>query len=120
MPKGVALKQYYHLRREEVNSILEHWVQRQAAGKVPFRFRKMADAIQQNERASEDDSNADMVPGEETEEDLSDNSDSQTEGHASQEDGCYNGLTEPGQNLGNAAENRSTVGWHLKHFDSRH
>ena len=77
----MALKQYYHLHREDVNSILEHWARRQAAGKVPFCFRKMANAIQQNECASEeDDADADTEPGEETEEDLLDNNDSQSEG----------------------------------------
>src|SRR5229473_1810042 len=81
LPEGVVLKQYYHLHREDVDSILEHWVRRQAAGKVPFCFRKMANAIQQNERASEEDNaDADMEPGEETEEDLLDNDDSQSEG----------------------------------------
>ena len=81
LPEGVALKQYYHLCWEDINSILEHWAWRQAAGKVPFCFRKMANAIQQNERASEeDDADADMEPGKETEEDLLDNNDSQSEG----------------------------------------
>jgi len=123
LPEGVALKQYYHLRREDINSILEHWAWRQAAGKVPFCFRKMANAIQQNEHASEeDDADADTELGKETEEDLLDNDDSQSEGQTSQDDGCNNdnGLTEPGQNLSNAAENRNTVGWLLKHCNSRH
>ena len=123
LPEGVALKQYYHLRREDVDSILEHWAWRQAAGKVPFCFKKMANTIQQNECASEeDDADTDMELGEETEEDLLDNDDSQSEGRTLQDDGCNNdnGLTEPGQNLSNAAENRNTVGWLLKHCNSRH
>ena len=83
----------------------------------------MANAIQQNEHASEeDDADADTEPGEETEEDLLDNDDSQSEGQTSQDNGCNNdnSLTEPGQNLSNAAENRNTVGWLLKHCNSRH
>ena len=83
----------------------------------------MANAIQQNEHASEEDNaDADMELSEETEEDLLDNDDSQSEGQTSQDDGCNNdnGLTEPGQNLSNTAKNRNTVGWLLKHCNSRH
>lgn len=105
MPDGVDLQQYHHLRQNDVNSILEHWASRQAAGKIPFRFRNMALEIQENESLEEDDIDVDMTPSE-GEEVLSDDRDSQTEGdRTSQEDGCNNGSTEqahPGQNLGNA------------------
>lgn len=98
LPKGVILTQYYHLRQEDVNAILEHWTRRQAAGKVPFRFRKVAKAIRQQERNSEEnDAGAGMGPGEEAEEDPQGNDDSP----------------------GNAAENPSWVGCLLKNGDCR-
>ena len=53
-------------------------MRRQAAGKVPFRFRKAAKAIWRNERASEEnDVAANEDPQEEAEEDLEGDGDSQ-------------------------------------------
>ena len=55
LPKGVNLKQYYHLRQDDVKAILKHWIQRQDDGKVPLRFRKVTtDADLPNEPALED------------------------------------------------------------------
>jgi hypothetical protein len=47
LPMQVTIKQYYHLRQKDVNSILQHWVQRQATGMVPFDFKKVTKAIHQ-------------------------------------------------------------------------
>ncbi|KAH9030878.1 hypothetical protein EDB85DRAFT_2146392 [Lactarius pseudohatsudake] len=41
LPNGITLTQYHHIRLEDANSLLKHWTQRQAAGEVPFRFKKM-------------------------------------------------------------------------------
>jgi hypothetical protein len=121
LPKKVTLKQYYHLRQNDVNAILDHWTKRQADGKVPLSFKKEAKAIQQKKRTSEENS-SDAEMGEEAEGDLQDNGDSQARGDAaSQVDGGSNDSTEeahPGQSLGNAAENPSGVGSLLKHGDS--
>jgi len=120
LPKQVTLRQYYHLRRGDVNAILEHWAQRQAAGKVPFRFRSVAKTIQQNKRATkENDSNADMGLGKEAKEDLQDDDSSQSRGHGVlQGDGDSTGSTGQAhlhQSLRNAAKNPSGVIWLLKH-----
>jgi hypothetical protein len=48
LPKEVTLQQYYHLRQEDVQSILKHWTRRQAAGKAPFRFREAVKDSQQD------------------------------------------------------------------------
>src|SRR6266702_4525231 len=39
---SVTLTQYHHICQEDVNALLKHWTQRQAAGEIPFRF-KMRD-----------------------------------------------------------------------------
>ena len=52
MPEQVTLKQYYHLCRDDVSAILEHWTRRQAAGEVSFRF-KTAAVLRQNRPAPE-------------------------------------------------------------------
>ncbi|KAH9027300.1 hypothetical protein EDB84DRAFT_1563480 [Lactarius hengduanensis] len=54
LPEGVTLTQYHHLRLEDANALLKHWIQRQAAGKVPFRFKKVqkADRHHGGERGS--------------------------------------------------------------------
>jgi hypothetical protein len=123
LPKKVTLKQYYHLRQEDVNAILEHWAQRQAAGKVPFRFRKAAKTIRKKRTLEGSDADVDMGSGEEAEEDLQDDNgiQSQADGEL-QADGSSNGSNKrahPARRLGNAAENLSRVGSLLKHGDSR-
>ncbi|KAH9009879.1 hypothetical protein EDB85DRAFT_1902660 [Lactarius pseudohatsudake] len=44
LPEGVTLTQYHHLRLEDANALLKHWIQRQAAGKVQFHFKKVQKA----------------------------------------------------------------------------
>lgn len=122
LPKQVTLKQYYHLRQDDVNAMLDHWAQRQADGKVPLRFKKAAKAFQQKKcSAEENDSNADMGPSEKAEGGPQDNGDIQARWDAaSQGDRGRNDLTEeahPGQSPGNAAKNPSGVGSLLKHGD---
>src|SRR6266702_546093 len=39
LPASVMLTQYHHIRQEDVNALLKHWTQRQAAGKIPFHFK---------------------------------------------------------------------------------
>jgi hypothetical protein len=71
LPEHITLKQYYHLSQEDVNAMLEHWTRRQAAGKVPFCFRKVAKAVRENVDALEEndaDADSDMGSGEEAEE----------------------------------------------------
>ena len=41
LPAGVRLKQFHHMRADVINALLQHWSERQAAGKIPFRFRKL-------------------------------------------------------------------------------
>ena len=119
LPKHVILKQYYHFRQQEVRTILGHWTRRQAAGKVPFRFKKAIKAIPQKTRASEgSDGDANTGPSEESP-DQQDNDRSQAPGDgSSQGDGDSNSSTErahPDQNLGNSAEIPDRVSWLLKH-----
>jgi hypothetical protein len=113
LPKQVTLTQYHHIRRQDANAILEHWTRRQAAGKVPFQFRKVGKAIQKHKPASEEsDADAGMGPSEEAEEDPQGDDDSQVWGGGAPQVNT-NGSTElahPGQSQGNAAENSSEVG----------
>ena len=63
LPKNVTFKQCHHLCKEHVNTLLEFWFKRQAAGKVPLRFRKSA----RSSASEENGSNAEMErPEEET------------------------------------------------------
>jgi len=115
LPKQVTLKQYYHLCKENVNAMLEHWMWRQAAGKVPFHFRKGLEAILQTKRTSEEnDADADMGPCDKDEENLQDNNGSQVWGNGASLGDCGGSCSTeqayPGQCLGSAAENSSKVG----------
>jgi hypothetical protein len=87
LPKKVNIQQYYHLRQEDVQAILEHWTRRRAAGKVPFRFRETVKGSQQNERTSEINSEANMGPGEANEDLPNDDSSQAREDGEPQGDG---------------------------------
>jgi hypothetical protein len=52
LPTGVTLTQYHHIRLEDANALLEHWTQRQAAGEISFRFRKIEKANRDGKRES--------------------------------------------------------------------
>ena len=115
MPKQISLKQYYHLRQDDVNAILDHWTRRQAAGKVPFHFRKGLEAILQTKCTSEENNaDADMGPRNEDEENLQDDDGSQVWGNGASLGDCGGSCSTeqayPGQHLGSAAENSSKVG----------
>ena len=86
MPKDVTLRQYYHILWQDVNAILKHWLQRQAASKVLFAFKKVVKG-QNNLAVEESDPNADMGPGEEPEGDSAhDDNSKDSEGEESQGD----------------------------------
>jgi len=80
LPEEVALKQYYHLRQEDVNAILGHWAKRQSDGKVPLLFKKAVRATCHNVHISEGNgSDSDRGPSKE-EQNLQDSNGSQAEG----------------------------------------
>jgi ATP-dependent helicase YprA (DUF1998 family) len=125
LPKNVSLEQYYHLRQDDVNTMLKHWTERQAAGEVPFQFKKKVKAARKNKRTPEEnDADADTESGKEAGEDLQSSDESQERGNGEfRGEGGSNSSNEhplPGRGLGNAAENPSRVGWFLKYSDSRH
>jgi len=119
LPKDMALKQYYHLRQEDVNAILEHWTQRKADGEVPFLFKKAVKAICQNVRTSDGNSSDSDAEQSEEEQDLQNSNGSQAQGDGQlQGDGGSNPSTKhahPGQSLDNAAKSPNRVSWCLKH-----
>jgi|SRR5712691_6440759 len=120
LPENVVLRQYYHLRQDDVNALLGHWTQQQSDGKIPFCFKKAAKASQHNQRASEEsDVDTNMESGEESEEGLQDDDGSQAQGDEPlQGGGSSSGPTEqahPGQTLGNAVENPNGVSWCQKY-----
>jgi hypothetical protein len=47
LPSGITLTQYHHIRARDVNALLQHWMARQAAGEIPFRFKKVVDTSSQ-------------------------------------------------------------------------
>jgi len=82
LPENITLKQFHHLCQKDVNAILGHWAQRKADGKVPFRFRKAAKAMQKDKHTSEgSDANADMGPGKGADWDQQGNDGSQAQGN---------------------------------------
>ena len=112
MPKDVALKQFHHLCQEDINTILGHWTQRQADGKVPFLFREVAKAALKNQRTQEgSDADTDVGPGKGDEDWQGDNG-SQMQGGPLQVGTGSDGSTEQAhlsQSLSNAAENPNQV-----------
>lgn len=112
LPEAMILQQYHHLRQDEVEALLKHWSQRQAAGKAPFRFRKTGKAARQKKRAMEgSDSDADTRPNEE-EADLQGDNGCQAQGTGPLQPGGNSDRSE--QSLRNTAENTNGVGWLLK------
>ena len=99
LPTQVVLKQYYHLRQRDVNSILRHWVQRQAAGMVLFSFKKATKATPQGSGDGINTGSSDE------DEDLQSSDDSSN--HLGEEANL-------GQSLGNAGRNSNGVGSLLK------
>ena len=86
--------------------LLEYWFERQAAGKLPLRFRKSA---RKSASEEENGSNADMGLPEEAEERLHGNDDSHAQVNGTLQAGsgsnCSAEQANSGQSLGNAAEN---------------
>lgn len=120
LPEDVVLRQYYHLRQDDVNALLEHWTQRQNDGKIPFRFKKVTKASQHSQSTSEEsDTDNDMESSEESEEDSQDDDGSQARGDKPlRGGGSRSGSTEqapPAQTLGNAVENPNGVSWWQKY-----
>ena len=100
LPRRLTIKQYHHLRQEEVNAILKHWLKRQDSGKVPFQFRKVSKASGPNgPNLEENDSDAAVQPDEELEGDLLGNNNRQVS-HDSHSDGSG----EQAYSLGNATK----------------
>ena len=75
MPKDVTLRQYYHIYWQDINTILKHWAQRQATGKVPFAFKKVGKA-KNNHSVEEGNADADLGMDGDAEGDLEHNNDS--------------------------------------------
>jgi hypothetical protein len=63
LPAGVTLTQYHHIRLGDANSLLQHWMTRQAAGQIAFRFKKVDKTSRQFMSASkEGNASADIGP----------------------------------------------------------
>ena len=105
--------------------MLKHWTERQAAGEVPFQFKKEVAAAQKNNHTLEE-NNANS--GAELDEEgiehsqSSDGSQARGNGESPGEVGTNSSNERAllGQGLGNAAENPSRVGWSPKHSNIRH
>ena len=117
LPKDhkVVLKQYYHIQKKDANALLEHWISRQAAGEVPFRFRDMSKAIgKNNSTAGETDTDTEIGSGNEAEEDLQDDCDIQAsgnetlQGNGGSDDGSNNGSNDGSDNGSDNSSNNSS------------
>jgi len=119
LPKDVALKQYNHLRQEDVNTILKHWMWRKADSEVPFLFKKAVKAICQNVYMSDGNSSDSDAEQSEEEQDLQNSNGSWAQGDGQlQGDSGSDPSTEhahPGQSLDNAAKSLNRVSWQLKY-----
>jgi hypothetical protein len=45
LPQGIRLRQFYHMRKDEANKMLEYWATRQAAGATPFYFKNTDELV---------------------------------------------------------------------------
>ena len=129
LPEDIEIKGFHHLLQDHVNSMLKHWTERQAAGKVPLEFKKATMA------SSEDDDDAgaesgelggesqqgdyESQSGEKSGEGSQGNDENRSGDEGSQGDRGRAGSTGPGESPGGVSENPSRVGWLLKHNDSR-
>jgi len=123
LPKNLILKQFHHLCQDNVNAILNHWMERQAASEVPFQFKKVNATWKNKRTLEESNADADTESGKEAGEDPQSSDDNQEWGNGDfQGQGSSNSSNEhalPGQGLDNATENPRRVGWFLIHNNSR-
>ncbi|KAN0136928.1 hypothetical protein V8E53_005369 [Lactarius tabidus] len=56
LPDDFTLTQYHHICINDADSLLRHWMQRQAAGEIPFQFKNILMAKQHKKLASAGDS----------------------------------------------------------------
>ena len=145
LPKDVVIKQFHHIRLDDLNALLEHWTSRQAAGKVPLRFTKAVNGIRQDKGTSEgtdddadaepddddndndnddnnndndnDDNDDDNDDNDNENDDMEANRDSQApENGAPQGEGGSNSSS---RSTGQGHSAQSPVGWFLKHSYGR-
>ena len=62
LPEMVTSKQFYHLQQKDVHKLLKHWMERQAAGEIPFDFKKKVNPTRRNRLNLDTDTNTDMRP----------------------------------------------------------
>ena len=51
---SIILTQYHHICLDDANALLQHWMQRQAAGEIPLQFKNNIKANCHGTQASED------------------------------------------------------------------
>jgi hypothetical protein len=52
LPQGLTLNNFYHMRIHDLDTLLQHWAQRQASGQIPFRFKNVGRLDRYGKRAS--------------------------------------------------------------------
>ena len=70
LPNGIILMQYHHIRLDDANALLQHWMQRQAAREIPLQFKNNIKANCCGTQASEDGDTSTPVPRDQSEEGL--------------------------------------------------
>lgn len=103
LPEGIEFRQFHHIVQDDASVILKHWAERQAAGRVPLKFKGVAAAIQSSE---DEEGGADTESDEETGQ-SEDEDDAQSGDEASKWRSSPAGSTRSGDN---AAYNSSRVG----------
>ena len=67
LPDGITLTQYHHICLDDANDLLQHWMQRQAAGEIPLKFKNNIKADCCGTQALEDGDTSTPVPSDQPE-----------------------------------------------------
>lgn len=96
LPEGIPFSQFHHMHLEDLNSLLQHWTQRQAAGDIPFRFKKL-DRLGKRELAA-DNTPTGVGPGDQSESEPQDAREDQ------EQEGVSGGQGDPGSSAKEAPD----------------
>jgi hypothetical protein len=93
LPNGCTLTQCHHMHKEDVNAVLKHWTDRQAAGEIPFRFKNNPMANKRGKQSSADvNTPTPADPTEKSEEDRRDAGSNQEQGSDGEDQGGGEGV----------------------------
>jgi hypothetical protein len=73
LPEGIQFEECHHLRSDDVEAILKHWIARKAAGKVPLIFKRVVKEVRRRKRTNKQQAVEDRSDSDETQPEQPDN-----------------------------------------------